>query len=170
MFSQQFFNLHRRWQISRAAIYIINLFHDARPWLPVCTLCTLCDRKLMWHLGGGMKHQRSYMLHVRADAIKEVVWGHYMHKYLKKAVTFKHFALEMWLVGLKIHLVLLTVCKLFCQSKDNVMSCVKSSSDDSVYLDKKSATCGKCCSIAQGDYNSCNMHGSGVFYWSKSIL
>lgn len=45
--------------------------------------------------GGGVKHQRSYMLHVRADAIKEVVWGHYMHKYLKKAVTFKHFALEM---------------------------------------------------------------------------
>lgn len=45
---------------------------------------------------GGGKHQRSYsMLHARADAIKEVVWGHNMHKYLKKTVTFKHLALVM---------------------------------------------------------------------------
>lgn len=81
VFCRNFSNLHRRWQRCGAAIYIINSFHEARPWLLVCipslvtgTWCGIWGGKASAIIGYAAYEDWWYQLMLSTKSFGVIIW------------------------------------------------------------------------------------------------
>lgn len=170
-FCRNFSNLHRRWQRCGEAIYIINSFHEARPWLLVCipslvtgTWCGIWGKKASAIIGYTAYEDWWYQLMLSTKSFGVIIWRNMCDKG-EKTVSFWHlvlFFINRAMVVLIFRNPTITLACACCLHK--VMQEYQRLAQKRV-----SFSSGKSYSIIQDDCFSCIIRERWVSNWSKSI-